>query len=566
MKPNDGPVASESTSVIIDRDVETTLSDGTILRSDLYRSGAEPKPVILLRTPYDKSAHAFAFSGAIDPIRAAQSGYHVLFQDVRGRYASDGEFHPFVNERNDGAETIDWIAMQPWSDGNVLTTGASYCGATQLLAASGTPAALRAMFPIVTGSDYAEGWTYQGGAVQLGFVYFWALNSLVSDHVARRFTGESAARYTADALRELDTIDAGYLRLPAWEQPLFAEIGLEFWREWFANGPDDAYWSELAPNRHYDRIAAPGHHMGGWFDIFLEGTLENYAELSKRHPGNRLIVGPWTHNGWGDRLPNAEYGHRASRDFIDLDGLQLAYFDEVLSGLSLAPRTPVQLFIMGSNVWRDEESWPLARAVEQKLYLNSDGTLTTELSMDATSLDYRYRPSDPVPTLGGPTLMPGPEISANAGPRDHGAPGRRADVLSFQTAALRTALEVTGQITAEIVTALSTPSADVVVRALDVHPDGRAMLLAEGISRVQRAGARQTVLVTVGSTSNTFLPGHRIRIDVTSSSFPRFDRNPDELGDGLGGREITRTLVLGGPAAASVTFPTIDGVIDDARL
>ncbi|MCW2751538.1 MAG: peptidase [Aeromicrobium sp.] len=564
VKAKDEPGVSTTTSVTIDRDVELTLSDGTILRSDLYRTDAMPKPVILLRTPYDKSAHAFTFSGAIDPIRAAQAGYHVLFQDVRGRYASDGEFHPFVNERADGAETIDWIALQPWSDGNVVTTGASYCGATQLLAAAANPAALRGMFPIVTGSDYAEGWTYQGGAMQLGFAYFWALSSLAPNHVTRRIPSQIAPQYTARVLEELDGIGVGYRRAPAQDQPLFAEIGLDFWRAWFANRPGDPYWTELAPNQHYDDIVAPGHHMGGWFDIFLEGTLENYAELAKRNPGNRLIVGPWTHNGWGDRLPGAAYGHQASRDFIDLDGLQLAYFDTVLSGRPLTVSAPVRLFVMGSNVWRDEESWPPARTVEQKLYPNTDGSLTTEPSVDAGSVTYEYRLADPAPTLGGSTLMPGPEISANAGPRDHGAPGLRADVLSFQTAPLHSPVEVTGRITAEIVTSLTTPSADIVIRALDVHPDGRAILLAEGISRVQRDGAQQTVLVTVGSTSNAFLRGHRIRIDVTSSSFPRFDRNPDELGDGLDDREITRTFVLGGPAAASVNFPTIDGVIDDA--
>jgi putative CocE/NonD family hydrolase len=564
VNPNDGLSASDSTSVMIDRDIETTLSDGITLRADLYRIDTNRRPTILLRTPYDKSAHAFAFSGAIDPIRAAGAGYHVMFQDVRGRYTSDGEFRPFVNERTDGAETIDWIAAQPWSDGNVVTTGASYCGATQLLAAAARPGALRATFPIVTGSDYAEGWTYQGGAVQLGFIYFWALSSLSPDYIARHLPRDEAVEYTERMFEELDRIDAGYLRVPIADQPLFAQIGLDFWRDWLEHGPDDAYWRDLAPNRHYDDILVPGHHMGGWFDIFLEGTLQNHAELSKRHPGNRLIVGPWTHNGWGDRLPGAAYGHQASRDVIDLDGLQLAYFDQVLSG-AVDSSKPVRLFVMGTNVWRDEQSWPLERAVAQKLFLGEGGTLTTVPGADAGTGDYSYRPADPAPTLGGPTLMPGPEISANAGPRDHGAPGLRGDVLSFQTPPLPNAIEVTGRITAELVTMITSPSADVVVRVLDVHPDGRAMLIAEGIARVPRSGAQQTVDVTVGSTSITFLAGHRVRVDVTSSSFPRFDRNPDELRDDLDDRGISRAFVLGGPAASSITLPTIDGVIDDAR-
>lgn len=565
MNPNDGLSASDSTSVVIDRDVETTLSDGITLRCDLYRSDTHRRPTILLRTPYDKSAHAFAFSGAIDPIRAAAAGYHVMFQDVRGRYTSDGEFRPFVNERADGAETIAWIADQPWSDGNVVTTGASYCGATQLLAAAARPDALRATFPIVTGSDYAEGWTYQGGAVQLGFIYFWALSSLVPDYIARHFPREEAAEYTARMFEGLDRIDAGYRQVPIADQPLFAQIGLDFWREWLEHGPDDAFWRELAPNRHYDDILVPGHHMGGWFDIFLEGTLQNHAELAARRPGHRLIVGPWTHNGWGDRLPGAAYGHQASRDVFDLDGLQLAYFDQVLSGADDS-RKPVRLFVMGTNVWRDEQSWPLERAVAQKLFLGEGGALTTAPSAEAGTGEYRYRPADPAPTLGGPTLMPGPEISANAGPRDHGAPGLRADVMSFQTPPLATAIEVTGRIRADLVTTITSPSADVVVRVLDVHPAGPAMLIAEGIARVARSGEQQTVEVTVGSTSITFLAGHRIRVDVTSSSFPRFDRNPDELRDDLDDRGISRSFVLGGPAASSITLPTIDGVIDDARL
>jgi hypothetical protein len=539
-------------AVAVQKNVEIPMRDGTILRADVYGVSVEPRPAILLRTPYDKSTHAFTFVVGVDAIRAAEEGFVCVLQDTRGRYASDGKFVPFMHEKNDGYDTIQWIAEQAWCDGDVFMTGASYCGATQLLAAQAQPPALRAIFPKVTSSDYFENWTYQGGAFQLGFVLFWSLLSLVPDHVRRTLGPDNIE----DVLRALDNVDELFLRTPLDNQSELHDFGVEFYFDWLKHHENDDFWTSLAPREHYDQIQVPAFHMGGWFDIFQLGTLENFSALSLLRDDQHLIVGPWTHNGWGDRLHETRFLHSASSDYIDLDGVQFDFFRSHRSGTPKSePSSRVRIFVMGANVWREEKGWPLDRSVIHPLALRAHGELATDPGLES-SIDYVYRPTSPAPTIGGATLLPGPDVSENAGPRRHPAPGARADVVSFVSPALTQAVEVTGEIRAEIQTTILAESADVVVRLLDVDEDDRATLIVEGIRRAAaNTSGPQMVGVVLGATSIAFQPGHRVRVDVTSSSFPRFDRNPSELAEPTGA--LIREIHVGGAAGSTILLPVV---------
>ncbi len=554
-------------TVVVERDVPVAMRDGVVLRADVYRShDGSPAPGILLRTPYDKTSRAAAFRHALDPIHAVGEGFACVFQDVRGRYASDGDFVPFAQELEDGFDTVEWLAAQEWCDGHVGMTGASYCGATQWLAARQRPPSLRAIAPAVTASEYYEGWTYRGGAFELGFALFWTLASLGPEH-ARRLGGP-ADEIMEHFVSELDRIDDVYRQLPLGDVADLERLA-SFYREWLDHPEDDAYWKAMAPNQAYGDIDVPALNIGGWYDIFLAGTLENFVRMRSEAPterartGQRLLVGPWTHGVWNGWHPERVFGTMASSDAIDLTGIQLDFFRcHLREGVPDAPESeaPVRIFVMGANVWRDEAQWPLARAEPTPWYLHARGGVAGGLSpikpASAAHDEFDYDPADPAPTVGGATLLPGADVVSNAGPHDHGSPGARADVLSYESEPLSEPLEVTGPLNATLLVGSSAPRTDFVARLLDVHPDGRALLLAEGIARVKVEASPMEVRIDLAATSNVFLAGHRVRLDVTSASFPRFDRNINRETEGA--PQIARQAIFHDPDRPSrVDLPVV---------
>ena len=551
--------------VRIERDVPVPLPDGTILRADVWRpAGGAPAPVLLQRTPYDK-AFSLVVQAGLDPARAVAAGYAVVVQDVRGRFASDGAFEPFAHEAADGTATIAWVTQQPYCDGRVATYGGSYVGATQLLAAAGGAPALRAMLPHVSTAEYHRDWMTEGGAFQLGFALSWA-RSLAAGELARREDrGEDIAELQERLDAELADPLTGYRRLPLVDQPLMAELA-PYYLEWIAHPTRDGYWRERSAREGLRGLAVPALHLGGWHDVFLGGTLATYSELVERGAtGQRLVVGPWAHGGWGDAVGEVLYGPEASRYALDITDLHLAFFNAVLNGHSgvdardrgrgrgadaapvrgrgrSADAAPVRIFVMGANRWRDEDAWPLARARRRPLHLRADGALTWEPPVTGEpTRGYVYDPADPVPTSGGRTLMPGHEASIALGQRDQRPIEARPDVLVYTTAPLERDLEVTGHVRLVLHAASSAPDTDWTAKLVDVQPDGRALSVADGILRARYRGGtdRERLLepgrperftIEVGATSIVFARGHRIRLEVSSSNFPRFDRNPNTGG------------------------------------
>jgi putative CocE/NonD family hydrolase len=537
-------------TILIEKNRMVPLRDGVQLATDIYRrEGAGPTPVLVVRTPYNKDG-LVAARNTLDILRAVQAGYTVVAQDVRGRYASEGAFNPHVQETEDGLDAFAWAAAQPWSNGALGTFGGSYLGGTQWLPARKQPPALRAMAPSVTFSDGYEGCSYQGGAKVLHDLR-WVVADIVPAEMARR-----AAR--GETLLESETpldVDGALAELPLATHPFIREYA-GFYLEWLAHRTPDEYWAASAPSAGYEQISAPALNISGWYDIFLWSTFQNYVGMKQRggsekaRRNQRVIIGPWTHANFGGSFPEREFGPGASSAAIDLPGLHLRWFDrwlkEVDNGVDEEP--PVTLFVMGIDEWRAEADWPLPDTRYHPYYLHSggqantrhgDGTLSTEPPGDEPPDVYLYNPLRPVPTVGGQVILPG---SNAMGPRDQSEVELRDDVLVYSTPMLDRPVQVTGPIELCLFVASSARDTDLTGKLVDVYPDGRAMILTEGILRARyrnsftapellEPDAIYEIRLDLWATANVFMPGHRIRLEVSSSNFPRFDRNSNTGGE-----------------------------------
>jgi putative CocE/NonD family hydrolase len=506
--------------LIVDENVAVPMRDGVVLRADVYRpdSGA-PAPALVNRTPYNRSSPLIQLA-AIEPQRAVEAGFVLVCQDVRGRFASEGEFYTFFSDVEDTFDTVEWTAAQPWCSGDVGMVGRSYAAAVQWLGAARQPPHLKAISPIVTGSDFFNGWIYDGGAFQLGFNVFWIW--LMSNP------------------RAINKLDDVFRHLPLRTLPIPDLAWARLYAHWIAHSTDDHYWRSLAINRHYDEIDLPAFIIGGWYDVFIRGTLENYVGMRARGRPARLLVGPWAHGSTYGPYPDHSFDLFAPDDAVDVAALQLRFFAHHLRSEAngLRDEAPVRIFVMGDNRWRDEDDWPLARARETAWYLRAGGELTRDPPGEESPDEFVYDPSDPAPTIGGPTSLPARMMKANSGPLDQRRLQDRSDVLVFTSAPLAEPFEVTGALAVQLHAATDAQDTDFVAKLVDVGPDGSAIILAEGLLRARfREGFDREVPVEPGrpyaytidlaATSNVFQPGHRIGLFVTSSSFPRFDRNPN---------------------------------------
>jgi putative CocE/NonD family hydrolase len=400
--------------------------------------------------------------------------------------------------------------------------GGSYDGNTQFLAAQSRPPALGAIAPTLTWSDPLDGFFARGGALELGATAFWLLETGIDD-LSRKGTDDSER-----IVEDWDRLGAeGYWDLPAENLPAVrrhAMPGLQL-----LSSKDQPKAAKTAQVEH-DQIDVPTFHTAGWYDVFLQGSLDNYQELARRGRESRLIVGPWSHVGFADPFGERVLGFAAMRDGVPVHhgrswaDLQLEWFQHHLvpGAAPELPEAPVRIFVMGINEWRDEPAWPLERACEERWFLASEGRLSPVNEAQGVS-EFLYDPADPAPTLGGATLM---AADYSAGPIDQTELEIRGDVLVFSSESLEEALEVTGRVRVVLHAESSAPSTDWVARLCDVDPDGRSFNLCDGVLRV-REGADEggRYEVDLWSTSNVFLPGHRLRVHVTSSSFPRWDRN-----------------------------------------
>jgi uncharacterized protein len=544
-------VRGQTYSITAEHNATATMRDGTKLRADIYRPAAEGKfPVLLVRTPYDKT-NEMEFS-----VKAAGRGYVVVAQDVRGRFQSEGEWYPFKYESQDGYDTVEWAAALPYANGKVGMFGGSYVGATQYLAAIAAPPHLAGICPNYTASNYHDGWTYQGGAFEQWFNESWS-TGLAQDTMHRRVdAGQNAVAWTPKL---------PLTSYPVLEAPSAAGLA-SYFTDWLAHPNYDDYWKQWSIEDHYARIKVPVFSFGAWYDIFLGGTLRNYVRLKKEagteesRRGQKLMVYVGGHaGGWNQRKVGAvDFGDKLP---FDINEALLKWYDAQLKGEAKATSTekPVKIFVMGRNEWREEDDWPLARAKSTKYYLHSggaantssgDGTLSTIAPGAEKADQFTYDPNDAVPTLGGP-LCCGPFPPAGLGPQDQSKAESRSDVLVFTTPAMAKDLEVTGPVSLEIYVSSSAADTDFTGKLVDVWPNGFAQNLTEGILRLRyrnsqekpelaKPGEAYHITVDLWATSNVFLAGHKLRLEVSSSNFPRFDRNLNTGEEQAGATRMTK--------------------------
>ena len=498
--------AEESHPITLQRDVAVTMRDGVVLRADIYRPDLAGKfPVLLQRTPYNKDLRA-DFG-----VRAAQRGYVVVIEDVRGRHASAGEWYPFKYESQDGYDTVEWAALLPYANGRVGMFGESYVGATQLLTAIAHPPHLAGIAPSDTPSNYHDDWVYQGGAFELGFNQSWT-SILAEDTVSRTLLHASSFG------KQLTTLPlSDYTPLNASVVPSMSEGASRiapYYLDWLAHPLFDSYWRRWSIEDHYHDIQVPVLTMTAWYDIFLGGALRNFTSLQTQagseaaRRNQHLIVTIAGHAGSGRKIGDIDFGPAA--DEYDEDTITLSWYDYLLKGIQnhWATDKPVRIFVMGINQWRQESQWPIPEVTSRKYFLQSkgsantvsgDGSLSTEppsadSSSPAASDHYVYDPADPVPTTGGPLCCDSTYLAG--GPRDQRQVEKRNDVLVYSAPPFATDTEMTGPVTVQLYVKSSAPDTDFTAKLIDVW-----------------------------AISNVFLAGHSLRLEISSSNFPRFDRN-----------------------------------------
>jgi hypothetical protein len=538
-----GALPVTATDIIIQHDVPMKTRDGVILHADIYRPKSSEKfPVILMRTPYDKSV-----SWAVSPVfKMVPRGYVVIIQDVRGRYTSEGEWYPFKHEQADGYDAVEWAAALPYSDGKVGMMGASYVGATQMLAAIAQPPHLTAIAPNMTASNYHDGWTYQSGALEQWFDQNWT-SQLAQNTLERLIHENTDARVGSATLPIANYSVFNFGQLPA-DAQLTAAIA-PYYLDWLAHPDYDDYWKQWSIEENFPKIAVPMLQVGGWYDIFNAGTLRNYMG-AKAHGATEaarteqhLLIEIGGHSGFGRRIGDVDFGpHALENVYTDVI---LDWYDFLFKGIKnqFATDKPVRLFVMGANEYRLEDDWPPPQARSTKYFLHSngkansvrgEGSLSTSAPKSEPADSYIYNPANPAPTMGGPLCCDAEHMEP--GPRDQRAIENRDDVLVYSIGPLPTDLEVTGPVTADLFVKSSAVDTDFTAKLVDVTPDGFAQDLTEGILRMRyRSSPEHATFMNPGqiyeisldlwATSNVFLKGHSLRLEISSSNFPRFDRN-----------------------------------------
>ena len=556
-------------SVTVQRNVPATMRDGVVLRANVVRpDDAGPCPVLVMRTPYNKEGRRFD--------RLVKAGYIVVCQDVRGRYGSDDQWESFLrfktHDAEDGYDTVQWAARLPGSSGKVGTFGASYNAFLQWRLAPLRPPALRAMAAFSIPARYTD---LEGpGTIRPGRRLHWWVTTMTPD--LRRRAGRPGTHTPAEARKRWKGGE--------WKKWLDFLPWLELPREAFEDETEAVqFWLR---NPHTDpwklhegikQITVPNLNVIGWYDhcngdLLLDRLIRREAATEVARKGSRTIVGPWSHVGLGRRrFGNIDFGPEAVLDRV---GLQIRWFDYWLKGkpTGIERMASYRIFVMGDNRWRDEPQWPLRRARPKVLYLTSggqantpagDGRLVSEPPMQERTDTYDYDPRNPVPSLYGPALF--------VKPTDQRPLADRKDILVYQTEPLSERIEVTGNPVVELYAASSAPDTDFFVRLIDVAPDGLARDVSLGIVRARyRNGLDRPELIEPGRiykytirlnpTSNAFLPGHRIRLDVTSSDFPNYDRNHNTAADQNADAELRvahQTIHHGPPHASRLILPWI---------
>ena len=510
-------------------DVKVPTRDGVNLSADIYLPKAQaPFPTVLVRTPYNNNVHTLIESAR----RLANNGYVCLLQDVRGRWDSEGDYYPFIHDGKDGYDTQQWIGKQQWSNGKIGMSGSSYLGWVQWHSAPYRSEFLTCLAPRVMGCDIYKSLVYPGGALQLNVAMNWGMRTNA---------------HTLQSIEYHNWTEA-FRGLPVIEMDELAGRNLAFWKDWIKHPTYDDYWAPMNVEDQWSEIAVPAFNMGGWYDLYSQHTFTSFNGFRQHGRTtearqSKLIVGPWFHSlSTSTRTGDVDFG---ANSMVDLDELELRWFDYWLKGIDngVMDEPPMRLFIMGVNQWRDENEWPLARTTWQKWYFHSDGDantllgdggLSTELPGHGPQDHFVYHPSYPVQTMGGnnccvPHIVPW-------GAYDQRPVEMRTDVLCYTSTPLERDLEATGPIKVVLYAATDCTDTDWTAKLVDVSPTGYAMNLCDGIIRARyRESLTDPKLlepnkvyqyeIDLGVTGNVFRKGHSIRVEISSSNFPRFDRN-----------------------------------------
>jgi uncharacterized protein len=540
-----------SHNILIEFDVPATMRDGVTLYANVYRPVEDGQyPVVLSRTIYGKDyVNGFVY---LDMNHLVQAGYIVVVQDVRGSGKSEGDLDLMRQEAADGYDSVEWAATLPGSNGNVGMYGISYLGWTQMAAAMMSPPHLKAIMPAFTWSDARGSMLWRQGAFEFGLQASWLL-SISFDPLVRKYIKDNPqliGEKLAQLIGEIDTLkEKGYVgsSLDAFTPIKKLEVFWDYWKGIIKNPNGEVFSSKLfSPVSQYDQIQVPSYHIGGWYDMFNAGTLENFVGLGEkaateqaRQP--KLLIGPWSHINYSSVIGDIDFGSRAQMAMMNgttsMAVLAIRWFDYWLKGIEngIMDEPPVKIFVMGDNTWRDEETWPLKNTQFTPYYLQKEGRLANKIPTAGSSSDsYEYDPQNPVITYGGALHM---NATYGIGAKDQRPVEARDDVLSYTTLPLEADMEVTGPVKVKLYAASSAPDTDFVARLVDVHPDGFAQNLTDGIIRARYRNGNDSQLLTPGevtafeidlwATANVFKAGHSIRVDITSSNFPRWDRNPN---------------------------------------
>ena len=508
-------------------DVRIPMRDGVELYGALYYPAEGNRfPVLLIRSPYGTQFPRYVTWME----RFVEQGYAVLMQDCRGRYQSEGIFEPYVHETCDGYDTQQWIGAQTWCDGNIGTFGSSYPGFTQILPATLRSPNVRALVPMANQEDNYGHLRYNG-LLQL----------------------QNAINFIRIGAREIEFLVGNYLNF----EQLYRRLPLltatddvaqrPFYKEMIRHPGFDEFWDSYSMKGRYAEVDVPAYFVTGWYDNLVHEGFKCFtgwkrgARSRETRKLSKMMVGPWTHSaiGSGEPFGDVDFGPGAE---VDIPGFHLRWYDQRLRGIDtgIDDEPALRIFVMGENRWRQEEEWPLARTCYTRYYLHSGGRANSLAGDGRLSLDppenepsdcFDYDPLDPVPTLGGQSMF-----IENTGPKDRRPVERRDDVLVFSTDRLERDLEVTGPIRLTLYAATGAPDTDFTATLVDVHPGGKAICISEGIvrARFRKSWQNPTLLtpgkvycfrITVWETSNLFRAGHRLRLEVSSSNFPRFDRN-----------------------------------------
>jgi len=544
------------------RDVPCAMRDGVHLATDIYQpAGDSQHPVLLLRLPYDKTqAESILYA---HPAWYARHGYMVVVQDCRGRWKSEGEWYPFRDEAADGFDAIEWAASLPGSSGSVGMYGASYAGATQLLAATQRPPSLVTICPAITASQYFDGWTYNQGALALAFAASWATD--LGRDTARREGDDAAVVALSKAFMGAPS---WYWHLPLNTYPPLASSLTPYFRDWLDHPTYDDYWRRWSIDEDYARLTVPALHIAGWYDIFLSGSVKNFVGLqhdggsNAARQGQKLVIGPWMHIPW---VPaNGSIDATASSTVID--HWQIAWFDQFLKGKETGVLdAPVTVFVLNQRQWRDFDAWPPSQARPASYFLHSngqanaahgDGTLSLKPPANEPADIFTYHPDAPIPSLGGHSCCF--STVAPMGPAVQTPVEALNSVLVYTSAALERTIDLIGDVSLVLYAASTAVDTDWTARLCQVDPDGVSTNLQEGIVRARYRDSLSdptpiepdqvyAYTIPLGPVGARISAGHRLRLVVSSSDFPQWDRNLN-----TGGRHFDE-----GPTAGQAATQTI---------